>query len=171
MVSATTSLLSNQSMEVNPYISLLCHMHCVEGTCTSMNGSYVEQMPVNIPHHFLYWSSIFQKKASFLLFQFFLLSLPCFQEGHTCFWTMSRSLFWRLMSCADTPAVPRYTLMILGCAFHVVDWKLWTMSQPSFRSQMLWNIYLHLPKKWPSHVGKYSIHGSSGDGIFQFCQN
>ena len=31
-------------------------------------------------------------------------------------------------------------------------------------SQMLhvWNIYLHLPQKWPSHVGKYSIHGASG---------
>ena len=26
----------------------------------------------------------------------------------------------------------------------------------------VWNIYLHLPNKWPSHVGKYTIHGASG---------
>ena len=25
-----------------------------------------------------------------------------------------------------------------------------------------WNIYLHLPQKSPSHVGKYSIHGAYG---------
>ena len=24
----------------------------------------------------------------------------------------------------------------------------------------VWNIYLHLLKKWPIHVGKYTIHGS-----------
>ena len=27
-----------------------------------------------------------------------------------------------------------------------------------------WNIYLHLPQKWPSYVGTYSIHGASGFG-------
>ena len=26
----------------------------------------------------------------------------------------------------------------------------------------VWYIYLHLPHKWPSFVGKYTIHGSSG---------
>ena len=32
------------------------------------------------------------------------------------------------------------------------------------KSQMLhvWNIYLHLPQKWPN-VGKYCIHGASGN--------
>ena len=25
-----------------------------------------------------------------------------------------------------------------------------------------WNIYQHLPHKWPSHVGKYTIHGAYG---------
>ena len=37
----------------------------------------------------------------------------------------------------------------------------WSSTSPS---QMLhvWNIYLHLPQKWPSYVGKYSIHGASG---------
>jgi hypothetical protein len=30
------------------------------------------------------------------------------------------------------------------------------------KSHMLhvWNIYQHLPYKWPSHVGKYTIHGA-----------
>ena len=33
-----------------------------------------------------------------------------------------------------------------------------------FLSQMLhvWNIYLHLPQKSPSYVGKYTIHRASG---------
>ena len=31
----------------------------------------------------------------------------------------------------------------------------------------VWNIYLHLPNKWPSHVGKYTTHGASG--IDQHC--
>ena len=33
-----------------------------------------------------------------------------------------------------------------------------------YYTQMLhvWNIYLHLSQKWPSYVGKYSIHGASG---------
>ena len=26
----------------------------------------------------------------------------------------------------------------------------------------VWNIYHHLPHKWPSYVGKYTIHGAYG---------
>ena len=29
----------------------------------------------------------------------------------------------------------------------------------------VWNIYLHLPQKSPSYVGKYTIHGASGYGL------
>ena len=33
----------------------------------------------------------------------------------------------------------------------------------NFLSHMfhVWNLYLHLPNKWPSFVGKYTIHGAS----------
>jgi hypothetical protein len=32
----------------------------------------------------------------------------------------------------------------------------------------VWNIYQHLPHKWPSHVGKYTIHGAHGIYYWEF---
>ena len=33
----------------------------------------------------------------------------------------------------------------------------------------VWNIYQHLPHKSPSVVGKYTIHGALGYGLFSTC--
>ena len=45
---------------------------------------------------------------------------------------------------------------------HKPTWRCGNASYDPSQMLHVWNIYLHLPQKWPSFVGKYTIHGAHG---------
>ena len=75
-------------------------------------------------------------------------------------------LDWRFMATWDFGIYPAKIMVswdisweyFMGICYLIYKQVSWNMA-----TQMLhvWNIYLHLPQKWPN-VGKYCIHGASG---------